>query len=192
MAQVIYTYFEDLYPYSAPVLAKFLASWRNKGFTVEVLTKSHALIHPDYHGFMEKVAQYPTTNAPIYELCCYRRWLAFALQSTPCWTMDYDIYNHSLHSLPVHNHTADYFGPAMTYWHNTADINAFLHLLVSIPTWRYNEEHMSDMMIFNNSFRPPAIRNDTVLDHPGKAPLIHFSGSGGKLAMLDPSTDPAL
>lgn len=178
MAQIIHTYFEPLIPQSELVLAKFQRLWTKLGFEIRVHERKHAEAHPMYDEFMRNVEKIPTINAKDYELCCYRRWLAFDQNDASGWFVDYDVANMGLREMPDARETASFGGMAVIHVMRE-DVRRFVHTLMAFPPWLY-EPHNSDQTIFmlwlcvpRQRYVPPLVR-----DYPDtSAPLVHYQSN---------------
>ena len=100
----IYTYFETFAQWQPQedqmeLIRIWMRSWYSGGFRPIILLRKDAEGHPSFVEFSNKVATFPTTNPPEYELACYIRWLAFA-QAGGGTFIDYDILPLSRFRLP--------------------------------------------------------------------------------------------
>lgn len=95
----IYTYHENInFSDQDELIALWKKSWERQGFDAIVLNRSHAVVHPYYEEFVEKLEELhlQIMNKPLskYGLSCYLRWLAYATQpEEKFYVSDYDVIN---------------------------------------------------------------------------------------------------
>ena len=89
---VVYTYFEDQGMGDEPALEVWRDVWAKAGWDPVVLSQKDAERHPRYDEMVRRFSEYPTVNAPGYELACYLRYLAMAVVGGGFMT-DYDVIN---------------------------------------------------------------------------------------------------
>ena len=105
----IYTYYTNIrFRDQDELIHLWKESWERMGFEAIVLNEKYAQRHPDYQDFIDKIRfiHSKVTGKPIklYGLCCYVRWLAYAMvgrdedPTTPAMNerflvSDYDVIN---------------------------------------------------------------------------------------------------
>ena len=105
----IYTYYTNIrFRDQDELIHLWKESWERMGFEAIVLNEKYAQMHPDYQDFIDKIRfiHSKVTGKPIklYGLCCYVRWLAYAMvgrdedPTTPAMNerflvSDYDVIN---------------------------------------------------------------------------------------------------
>lgn len=183
----IHTYFENLYDYSYPVLCKFKDSWESKGYEVVVHTFHQALGHPLLKEYLASIERFPVTNRIEYELCCFRRWLAydFSIKDEDIVILaDYDIINVSLTEFPKYTVPTEYYAVGLLQIPLYV-VRQFIHFVISIPDWRLDPKHNSDMTLMINHFTLPKQDYSFVSEWPDTSkPLIHFRGTGKKRELI--------
>jgi hypothetical protein len=185
MAQVIHTYCEALHSNADKILAKFKQSWEKHGYTVVVHGIEQARSNPLYGDYMRVCEDFPTLNHKNYELCCFRRWMAFDLVGVTALFSDYDILNCGMPQDLVTEYPLSYFGIALASLPPLV-IRKFIYTILGFPPWQWTN-HVSDMIIFNLHFAKgiPAAGNAgeyaLIGEYPDTSkPLIHFHGSKKK------------
>lgn len=187
MAQIIHTYCEALRADADSILAKFRQSWEKQGYTVVVHGIEHARTHPLYEDYMRVCENFPTLNNKNYELCCFRRWLAYDFVGVPALFSDYDILNLDMPQNLITEQPIHYYGVALVSLPPPI-IGKFIHTILGFPPWQW-ANHVSDQTIFNLYFSKgmpaPGVPGTSdymfVSEYPDTTkPLVHFGGSKKK------------
>jgi len=89
---IVYTYYDHVpgMPSQEWMLSKWANAWEKAGFNPIVLSRKDALSHSHFEELEKRFASYPTVNPPIYELSCFRRWIAM-VQVGGGLMVDYDV-----------------------------------------------------------------------------------------------------
>ncbi len=70
------------------------ASWRKLGWQVQLLGRSDAQRHPLFQRYLAKMSVVPSASPAGYDLACWIRWLAFAVNGGGL-AIDFDVINRS-------------------------------------------------------------------------------------------------
>lgn len=92
----VFTYHEPVagLPDAGKLVALWQQSWHAQGWGTVVFGEGTVREHPDYQKFKDRVATYPSSNPPGYDLACYLRHLGM-IQFGGGLLVDYDVMNRS-------------------------------------------------------------------------------------------------